>query len=121
MIQLGLNGLSYISQDYQRVVLEEYIQILIENLIILINENVGGKADRKKIEKAKYLKYLKQVSDIFDSTKSESERFKRILCESYKIIGEETHSELYIMKAIGILESINESSKQFNDEYKNSL
>lgn len=36
----------------------EFIQVAIDSLIMLIDENLGGKADRKKLEKKKYVATL---------------------------------------------------------------
>lgn len=60
-VYLGLSTLqeNALSNDLY----DEYLATVIECIKLLIEDNVGGKADRKKIEKQKYLSIFKQVHE----------------------------------------------------------
>ena len=62
-------------------------------MIQLIDENLGGKADRKQIEKKKCVNALSQIvtllSNQIDSVIVSNERLARLLANAFKVVGEE--------------------------------
>jgi hypothetical protein len=71
----------------------ECYQTIIDTLLQLIDENLGGKADRKQIEKKKCVNALSQIVNLLanqiDSVIISNERLARLLANAFKVVGEE--------------------------------
>lgn len=72
---------------------QECYQTIIDTLIQLIDENLGGKADRKQIEKRKCINALSQIVGVLggqiDSVIASNERLARLIANALKVVGEE--------------------------------
>jgi uncharacterized protein YoxC len=84
-------------------------------LIQLIDENLGGKADRKQIEKKKCINTLalivEAVGDKIETVIHCNERVVRLIANAYKIVGEETMQVEKIKRAINIFERLEKETK----------
>jgi hypothetical protein len=63
--------------------------VVLENVKMIIQEDIGGKADRKGLSKAFYLNKLSSLMQIVGKLNHRSEVLKKLIIEGYKIIGED--------------------------------
>jgi hypothetical protein len=59
---------------------------------LIIDENLGGKADRKKIQKTKCINALFKITEILKSNMdiiADNEKLVKALASSLKVVGEE--------------------------------
>ena len=112
---IALENLKHTDFELRVALQWEAIQGIIDTLIQLIDENLGGKADRKQIEKKKCIDALAQILDIagerIESVIHCNERVVRLMANAYKVVGEETMKVELIKKAIIIIERLNNESK----------
>jgi hypothetical protein len=86
-------------------------------LLLLIDENLGGKADRKQIQKTKYVRALTSLVEKISShedTLNNNERIQRDIAVASKVIGEERRDFNYIAKALLIYQKLLKSSQFTN-------
>ena len=92
---------------------------------MLIDENLGGKADRKELQKKKYVSALTRISEkiaLHQDVISRNESIARSLASSFKVIGEETKNYPYIQRAIeGYEKLLTSSNFLVNAQYKRGL
>lgn len=75
----------------------------------MIDENLGGKADRKRIQKTKCINALSKISEILKTHMEiiqENEKLLRLLAQSLKVVGEEIQDPSMIQRAIEIIKII---------------
>lgn len=63
-----------------------------ETLLLMIDENLGGKADRKRILKTKCVNALSKIDEILKAHMdiiAENEKLRRLLAQACKVVGEE--------------------------------
>jgi hypothetical protein len=75
----------------------------------MIDENLGGKSDRKRIQKTKGVNALSKISEILKSHMDviqENEKLVRLIAQSFKVVGEETQDPSLIQRAIDIIKRI---------------
>jgi hypothetical protein len=75
----------------------------------MIDENLGGKSDRKRIQKTKCVNALSKISEILKTHMDviqENEKLVRLIAQSFKVAGEETQDPSLIQRAIEIIKRI---------------
>lgn len=92
---IGLQNVikSNISEVLNDQIRWECIQLVIESLLFLIDENLGGKADRQQLEKKKFVRALSSIADAVSSqmdVSTKNERVSRLLASAFKVVGEES-------------------------------
>jgi len=111
----ALKNIKRIDFDLGEAVHWETIQGVIDTLIQLIDENLGGKADRKQIEKKKCINALDSilgvVGDRIDTVIHCNERVVRLIANAYKVVGEETMKVEMIKRAINIIKRLLKETK----------
>ena len=97
-----------------------------DTLLQLIDENLGGKADRKQIEKRKCINALSSIinalGDHIDSLLLTNERLSRLISNAFKVVGEENHEVSYVKRAIVIIERLTkETNFKYTPQYTRGL
>lgn len=123
---IGLQNVikSNISEVLNDQIRWECIQLVIESLLFLIDENLGGKADRQQLEKKKFVKALSSIADAVSlqmDVSTKNERVSRLLASAFKVVGEESLDVKYVKKAINIVERLTKESKVDNPQYRRGL
>ena len=123
---IGLQNVikSNISEVLNDQIRWECIQLVIESLLFLIDENLGGKADRQQLEKKKFVRALSSIADAVSSqmdVSTKNERVSRLLASAFKVVGEESLDVKYVKKAINIVERLTKESKVDNPQYRRGL
>jgi|LauGreDrversion4_2_1035121.scaffolds.fasta_scaffold30365_3 hypothetical protein len=80
---------------------------------MLIDEHLGGKADRKQLEKAKFVSALFRMANKIEAHSEiikGNDSIARSLYSAFKTIGEEKNDFTYIEKALNGYESLLASS-----------
>jgi hypothetical protein len=102
----------------------ETIQVLIETLLLMIDENLGGKADRKKILKTKCVNALAKIAEILKAHLDiirDNEKLLRLLASSVKVVGEERRDPALVARGIEIIQMILSNTKLAIPEYRRGL
>jgi hypothetical protein len=68
----------------------------------MIDENLGGKADRKRIQKTKCINALYRISELLKAHYkmiAGNERVIRLLAQACKVVGEEKQDDALLVRA----------------------
>jgi len=107
---IGLECLNIaVGNELKDQLMWEFVKLALDSLLVLIDEHLGGKADRKLLEKTKYTSALHIIAikvEAHDEVIRGNESLARSLYSAFKVVGEEKRDYALVDKAINGFENL---------------